>query len=118
MVLKVSDAIGLATFAAYGADLAYSHGFSLVTVAMISSIVASGGGVLRDILVNDIPLILTKEIYATAALGGGIVYYLVASISNQGYATLITIFTVVTIRIFAIKYNLHLPVIKAEVGNR
>ncbi len=118
LVLKVSDAIGLAAFAAYGAYLAYSHGFSLITVAMISSIVASGGGVLRDVLVNDVPLILTKEIYATAALSGGIVYYLVASISSQGYATVVTILTVITIRILAIKYNLHLPIIKAEVENR
>ncbi len=115
IILRVSDTLGLAVFAVYGASLAYSRGFSLITVAMISSIVATGGGVLRDILVNEIPLILTKEIYATAALSGGVVFYLIASILNQQYGTVLAILTVVAIRALAIKYNFHLPVIKVQM---
>ncbi|WOE50638.1 trimeric intracellular cation channel family protein [Sulfuracidifex metallicus DSM 6482 = JCM 9184] len=111
-VLKVSDAIGLSAFAVYGASLAYSYDLNIIAVALISSIVASGGGALRDVLVNDVPLILTKEIYATAAMTGGIVYYIVAFFTNVDLATLTSIITVMTIRGIAIKYNLSLPSIK------
>jgi len=74
-ILLISDAIGLSTFSSLGASLAYSHSMNVISVGLIAAIVGTGGGVMRDMLVNEIPLILTREIYATAALSGGLIYY-------------------------------------------
>ncbi|MEM3226531.1 MAG: trimeric intracellular cation channel family protein [Saccharolobus sp.] len=108
MILNVSDAIGLATFATFGASLAYSHGLNVISVSLIAAIVGTGGGVIRDVLTNEIPLILTREVYATAALAGGIIYYFVFPYLTQ-ITTFVTLFSVLIIRLIAIKYNLHLP---------
>jgi len=107
-ILLISDAIGLSTFSSLGASLAYSHSMNVISVGLIAAIVGTGGGVMRDMLVNEIPLILTREIYATAALSGGLIYYFVYPYVHE-MASFLSLVSVLIIRLLAIKYNLHLP---------
>ncbi len=107
-ILLISDAIGLSTFSSLGASLAYSHSMNVISVGLIAAIVGTGGGVMRDMLVNEIPLILTREIYATAALSGGLIYYFAYPYVHE-MASFLSLVSVLIIRLLAIKYNLHLP---------
>lgn len=70
------DALGLALFAAIGAQKAEALGYGPVIVIMMGTITASFGGLIRDIVCNEIPLILRKDIYATAALVGSLAFWL------------------------------------------
>ncbi len=73
-LLEWADAVGLALFCGLGTAKAY-HLTGNITVSVTMGVVtASVGGMLRDIVINEVPLILQKEIYATAALIGGLVY--------------------------------------------
>lgn len=69
------DAVGLGVFAAIGAAKAADHGLGWMGVAMMGAITACGGGVIRDVLVREIPAILKADFYATAALIGGFVLF-------------------------------------------
>jgi uncharacterized membrane protein YeiH len=71
---KWADAVGLATFAVVGAHVAQQGGASLVVVAFLGMMTATGGGVIRDLLTQTRPMILSGEIYATAALIGAAAY--------------------------------------------
>lgn len=70
------DAMGLALFAVTGARIAHELGYGPVIVIMMGTMTASFGGLIRDIVCNEVPLILREDIYATAALLGAAVYWL------------------------------------------
>ena len=72
------DAVGLGAFAVSGASLAYSIYPSPLLVVSIGAITAVGGGVVRDVLANEVPMVLTREFYATAAILGAGLYYILA----------------------------------------
>lgn len=74
------DAAGMALFAMTGAAVAEAAGYGPVIIIMMGTITASAGGLLRDIVCNEIPLILREDIYATAALIGAAVYWGVGSL--------------------------------------
>ncbi|WP_338599406.1 trimeric intracellular cation channel family protein [Sulfolobus tengchongensis] len=107
-IIMITDAIGLSTFATLGASLAYSHELNPISVGLIAAIVGTGGGVIRDLLVNEIPLVLTREIYATAALFGGLLYYFATPYLHQ-LSIFASLVSVLILRLIALKYNLHLP---------
>ena len=69
--VRIADAIGLGVFAAIGAAKATEHGLGWVGVLMVSGMTATGGGVIRDLLVREIPMVLRADFYASAALLGG-----------------------------------------------
>jgi uncharacterized membrane protein YeiH len=105
-----ADAVGLGLFAAVGAEKAYIAGLGPVGIMVIAAIASVGGGVIRDILTREMPVVFTDDIYATAALAGGLVYYLCVKFDTPGripfYSTLIF---VIAVRLFALKMNLYLP---------
>jgi len=70
------DAMGLALFCVIGAQAAYALGYGPVVIVMMGTITASFGGLLRDVVCNEVPLILREDIYATAALIGALVFWL------------------------------------------
>ena len=72
--LRWADAVGMALFAAAGAAKATELGFDWPVVMIMGAITASAGGLLRDVVANEDPLLLRSEIYATAALLGGLTY--------------------------------------------
>lgn len=111
--LVIADAFGLGAFAAAGSAVALSADLSVLHTVLLAIVTAVGGGMLRDILVNEIPFVLKKEIYATAAGIGGIAAYLVFFFGHGILAASVAALIVtVLIRGYAISRNYHLPVIR------
>ena len=109
------DALGLGTFLVIGTGkaLAYNHGF-LVAV-MMGVMTATAGGVVRDVLSDQVPFILQKEIYATACIFGGILYYVLYRLGmNESLVAVIAALVVVVIRVIAIHRHWSLPVAKID----
>lgn len=108
----VFDAVGLAAFSVAGVEIACNGGFEneiffSVTMGVITGI---GGGVLRDVLVNEKPYVLTKHIYAVASIAGsGIYYALISCTDYKVMPTVISVAVTITIRLLAAKYRWKLP---------
>jgi uncharacterized membrane protein YeiH len=85
------DTLGLGFFTLKGIEVAYESGLSIPSCIILGTITACFGGVIRDILLNEIPIIFSKEIYATACILGGIMWFLLKNLSVD--SSLITIFT-------------------------
>ena len=109
---NIFDAIGLGIFVALGTQTAMEQGFSknmFLSVA-IGTITGVGGGFLRDIMVLRVPMILRKDIYASAAILGGTVFYLLQILSvNYGASLLISSVTTFALRMFATYFKWNLP---------
>lgn len=114
--LFIFDTIGIAMFTIIGMEKALSFGlnpFMAGTMGMISAVV---GGVIRDVLCREVPLVFRKEIYATACLLGAVVFYLGLQVSipdNLNY--LLTTAVIITIRTVSVKKGLSLPKMKERV---
>lgn len=110
--LLYADALGLGAFTASGASLAYSVDPNPVLVTLVGTITAVGGGVLRDVLANEVPLVLTRDFYATAAIIGSLTYYALAYLGLfRGYLTAVVLLLTFALRVAAIRGNWRLPTI-------
>ena len=104
------DAVGLGVFTLVGANKAASAHVSTLSVILLSVITAVMGGIIRDILGGDVPLIFKKEIYATACFSGALLYVLLKSADIPALlVTSVPIATVILIRLISIRYNISLP---------
>ena len=109
-LLLVADAGGLAVFSVMGVQKALAAGVSPVVALMMGVITGVAGGILRDILCNEIPLVLRREIYATAALSGGVLFLLLRSSGvPEGINTAVSACAVFAIRLIAVRLDLALP---------
>ena len=100
------DTIGIGLFTILGIQIALEQGLSTESSLLMGVISACFGGVIRDVLTNEIPLIFRREIYATACLLGGIVYLLLVEFStNENLNILVAIVTVIIIRYLSIRYK-------------
>lgn len=111
--LFIFDTIGIAMFTIIGMEAALSFGLNPFMAGLMGMISAVVGGVTRDVLCREVPLIFRKEIYATACLLGAVVFYLGIEIDlpdNLNY--LITTAVIISIRTVSIKWNLSLPKMK------
>jgi uncharacterized membrane protein YeiH len=105
------DAIGIGVFSITGATFAYNvFGLNFLAIAFAGILTAVGGGILRDVFVNEIPFIFVKELYVTASFIGVIIFYglLVANIPLFA-ASIIGIIVTTSVRLVAMKYNWNLP---------
>ena len=110
MALFIFDALGLGLFTIIGLEIGLKRGFSAGICIALGTISACFGGVLRDVLLNKVPLIFRKEIYALACIIGGIVYYfLVRTQLNDDISKVICILLIFAIRIIAVRFKLSLP---------
>ena len=108
--LEVADALGLAVFTVVGARVALEVGAPPVVVVIMSATTATVGGMIRDVLCDETPLILREEIYATAALaGGGLLLGLRALGAPEAMVVGVTIAGVSAARLAALRWQLHLP---------
>ncbi|MBR7139231.1 MAG: trimeric intracellular cation channel family protein [Lentisphaeria bacterium] len=109
-IIQICDAVGLGVFTAIGAAKGMSFEVSFIGILLCGVITAIGGGIIRDILVREIPVVLRSDFYATASLLGGTVYYCLA-VSNTNWFLnfLITSTFVFSIRFLAMHYKLQLP---------
>ena len=106
----VADAFGLAIFAMSGAKLTMDAGHSPLIVVIMGSMTGVMGGMLRDVITARVPLVLQKEIYATAAIAGIAVYLTLVALSVPGVlAFSVGVAVVITLRLVAIRRGLHLP---------
>lgn len=108
--LLYADAFGLALFTLVGAEVAYEAGVSGLIVVVMGTITGAAGGVMRDVLCAEVPLILRREIYATASIAGGAIYVILMEIGAGGpLVSLLPIATVFVLRATAIRLDLHVP---------
>jgi len=105
-----ADGVGLALFAAVGAQKAYTAGLGPIGIMVIAAIASCGGGIIRDLMTHEIPTVFTDDIYATAALSGGLVYWLAASVGLTGRAPFFAALGfVIILRFVALRMKLYLP---------
>ena len=110
LIFVASDAIGLAAFSIGGAMTAISAGLNLFGTAALALLTAVGGGMARDMLVNDVPTILKSEFYATIAIFVGITVYVLNGYEALNlYAIFLLFALAVTIRMVAYKREWRLP---------
>lgn len=113
--LLVFDAFGLAIFTSIGAAIALNITNSPGVAILMGVMTGTAGGVIRDILSAEIPLILRKEIYATAALCGAFVYIMIDRLDLSSITCLIVSMTVtLLIRLAAIRWRFSLPVLTSN----
>jgi uncharacterized membrane protein YeiH len=110
------DTVGLSLFAVTGAQKALAYGNNGEVAVLLGITTAVGGGVLRDILLNRVPVILEKEIYASAALIGAsivVVGNYFALISGE-VLSIIALSACFTLRMLALRYHWNLPVVSND----
>jgi len=104
------DTIGIAVFTVLGLQKALSLGVHPIIAIMMGMVSAVFGGVIRDIVCNEIPLIFRKEIYALACLFGGILYIAFRSFGlEQSINILVTVGFIAIFRILAVRFKWQLP---------
>ncbi len=109
-VVMIADAIGLGLFSAIGAQKAMSLGLGPLGVMFSGAVTATGGGIIRDILVRRIPDVIQEDFYASAAIAGGAVFYLAArcGLSDLRAFTFSLVVTV-CLRLIAMYKGMRLP---------
>jgi len=105
------DALGLGVFTVIGATLAYQlFGLNFLAMSLAGMLTAIGGGILRDIFVNEIPMVFVKELYASASFLGVVVFYILLIFKFQiELATIGSILVASLLRVLAMKYDWNLP---------
>lgn len=114
-LILLFDAAGLALFAVSGAHKALLHGLNPVMATLLGMLTGIGGGMARDLLLNEVPTVLRAELYAVAALAGAAI----VAIANllqlpSGPATLVGAWLCFGIRVMAMKYGWRLPIAGAD----
>ena len=111
VTLFIFDSLGLGLFTIIGVQKGLNADLHPVIGVVLGTITGCFGGIIRDILLNRIPLIFRKEIYATAAIAGGIVYILLRNFSglSEEINQILTILLIVSIRTLAVKYHWQMP---------
>lgn len=109
-LMRIADAIGLGVFAAAGASKAYLFGLGPIGVIMMAALTATGGGLVRDLLVRQIPMVLQRDFYATATLIGGGVFVAFSQLELPPALSVASCILVTTgLRLFALAKGLQLP---------
>jgi uncharacterized membrane protein YeiH len=110
-IFNIFDAIGLGVFTFTGASIAYSlFSTNFVLIVISSLLTAFGGGILRDVLVREPPIVFTKEVYALASFIGVILFLILVNVKLQfEFIAIAVIFVTTCIRLISIKLQLNLP---------
>jgi uncharacterized membrane protein YeiH len=105
------DAIGLGVFTIIGSIFAYNmFGLNFLAMSISGVLTAIGGGILRDVFVNEIPMVFVKEFYASASFLGVVILFTLLSIStNLSLAAIIAMIMTTSIRLIAVKFHWNLP---------
>lgn len=112
--LFLFDTIGLGLVTIVGITKSLDADFPFWVCIVMGAITGSIGGVIRDILLNEVPLLLQKDIYALACIAGGVVYFACHYFQlTTGLTELIAAAVVMLVRIIATQFHIHLPVLKS-----
>lgn len=108
------DAVGLGVFTVIGATTAYSiFGPNFLLVMFGGLITATGGGILRDVIVREMPIVFVRELYASASFGGVVIFYVLFITFDPIIAAFAGIISATGLRLMAMKFGWHLP--KAKI---
>ncbi len=111
--LRVADALGLAVFTILGAAKAQSFDAPALVVIMMGAMSGVAGGVIRDLLCGDVPLVLRQEVYATASLFGGALYVILDALAiPPPWPALVGMGLVLVIRLASLYWHWSLPIIE------
>ncbi|HCE2476923.1 TRIC cation channel family protein [Vibrio parahaemolyticus] len=109
-ILPVCDAIGLAVFVGIGVEKALAYNASGMVAVIMGVITGCGGGIIRDVLAREVPMVLRSEVYATACIIGGIFHTMAVSMGyDHSTALLAGVISTLVIRLGAIRWHLSLP---------
>ena len=110
------DAVGLGVFTVIGATFAYNlFEMNFLIIVLSGMLTGIGGGILRDVFVNQTPIVFVKELYASASFIGALVFYFTLLITNEIYAaTILGIILTTGLRLVAMKYNWNLPKVRSD----
>ena len=109
----IFDTVGLALFVVIGIQKTLFFGYPMWVAIFMGTTTGALGGVLRDILINEEPLIFREDVYGTACIAGGVIYWAIALVSDsvilqQSMCAL----TVILMRILAVRYNWSIPILR------
>lgn len=110
------DAIGLGVFTIIGATFAFNiFGLNYLVMVLAGMLTAIGGGILRDVFVNQTPIVFVKEFYASASFIGVTIFYVLLMVEVELYAATIAGIIITTgLRMVAMKYNWNLPRVRGD----
>ena len=107
------DTIGIALFVVIGIQKTIAFGYPMWVAVVMGTITGAFGGVVRDILINEVPLIFRKDVYGTACIAGGLIYWImIITGASPVIQQLTCAATVILIRLLAVKYNWSIPVLR------
>ena len=111
--LFLFDTIGLGVFTLIGLEKGINIGLHPVICIALGTMTACFGGVIRDILCTEIPVIFRREIYATICIFGGIVFFLLRKLNMENdILYLTTSIVIITVRLMAVKFKWYLPTLE------
>lgn len=115
--LFLFDALGLGLFTIVGIEKAMQLNLSPGVCIALGTITASFGGVIRDVLINHVPFVFRKEIYALASVAGGLLYFGLKQTSlSADISTIICILFIFVIRLLAVRYHISLPAFYTRIN--
>lgn len=118
-ILFLFDSVGLALFCVIGIQKTLAVGYPMWVATIMGITTGAFGGVIRDILINEEPLVFRKDIYATACLTGAMVYWVIMVCGGSAMAQqLACAIVVIILRILALRYNLSLPVLHQSAKSK
>lgn len=108
--LFLFDTIGIGLYTIVGIETGLVAGLHPIICIALGTMTACFGGVIRDILCNEIPVIFRKEVYATACIIGGLTYFILRKfLEDQNYLFIIAGLVVIVIRLLAVRFKISLP---------
>ncbi|MDY0018159.1 MAG: trimeric intracellular cation channel family protein [Candidatus Delongbacteria bacterium] len=108
--LLLFDTIGLGLYTIVGLEIGLHNGLSFMICVILGTITGSFGGIIRDILVNEIPVIFHKEIYATVSILGGLFYFLLKTLEvPDPMLQIIPVIFIIICRLLVIKFKISYP---------
>lgn len=111
----VFDTFGLALFTIAGIQKTLAFGHPFWVAIIMGCITGAAGGIIRDVLLNNVPVVFHKEIYAMASVAGGFVYWVLIMLDFSAEIPVAATFvTVCAIRFLAVRYHISLPVLRGE----
>ncbi|OBX60299.1 hypothetical protein A9Z63_05440 [Moraxella lacunata] len=112
-VLKLFDAIGLSAFSVIGLTVALSMGATPLIAVMMAVMTSIAGGIMRDMICQELPMVLQKEIYITASILGSLTYLGLGRLGVVAWlCELAMLMVVFGVRMLAVRYDWHLPSIR------
>jgi uncharacterized membrane protein YeiH len=119
LALFIFDTVGLGVFTVIGLEKGLNAGLSPLICVALGTITACFGGVIRDVLCTEIPIIFRKEIYATSCIFGGIVFFLLKELNlNKDIVYLGALLVVVLVRLIVTHFGWHLPTLEYSTSNK